>query len=198
MKKRGYIYTIVFILIVSAVFTLFLAGTDVLMQPKIQANAQVDEQRSILNAFNVDDKGTIEEIDQRFKDSVKAVQSGDLNYYEHVDGSGKTLGYALPFTGGGLWGSISGWLAVNPEMNELQGIVFTDQNETPGLGGRITETWFKEQFRGLKITAGQPVKYGTTDAGKIDAISGATQTSNAIIRIINDVKEHILPKVEVK
>ena len=87
---------------------------------------------------------------------------------------------------------------MNPELNELQGIVFTEQNETPGLGGRIMEDWFKEQFRGLKLEAGQAVAYGEAGSQKIDAISGATQTSNAIIRIINQVKNEVLPKVEVK
>ncbi len=83
-------------------------------------------------------------------------------------------------------------------MNQLQGIVFTEQNETPGLGGRIMEEWFREQFRGLELVQGEQVKYGEGGSQKIDAISGATQTSNAILRIINQVKDEILPQMEVK
>ena len=196
--KRGYVYTIVFMFLVSAVFTLFLAGTNVLMAPRIADNARFEEQQSLLNALNLDDQGTTEEIDQRFKDFVKSVEGGEYLYYQSVDSSGAVQGYAVPFTGSGLWGTIRGWLAVNPELNELQGIVFTEQNETPGLGGRIMEDWFKEQFRGLKLEAGQAVAYGESGSQKIDAISGATQTSNAIIRIINQVKNEVLPKVEVK
>lgn len=196
--KRGYTYTIIFILVVSAVFTLFLAGIDVLMKPKITANARLDEQKSLLNAFNVDDQGTAEEINQRFNELIETQESNDMLYYAHRDSSGTALGFAVPFTGSGLWGTIRGWMAVNPAMDQLQGIVFTEQNETPGLGGRIMEEWFREQFRGLKLTAGELVKYGESDSGKIDAISGATQTSNAILRIINQVKDEILPKMEVK
>lgn len=196
--KRGYTYTIIFILVVSAVFTLFLAGIDVLMKPKITANARLEEQKSILNAFNVDDEGTAEEINLRFNDLVKADEMSEMLFYSHQDSSGQTLGYAVPFTGSGLWGTIRGWIAVNPEMNQLQGIVFTEQNETPGLGGRIMEAWFREQFRGLELVQGEQVKYGEGGSQKIDAISGATQTSNAILRIINQVKDEILPQMEVK
>jgi Na+-transporting NADH:ubiquinone oxidoreductase subunit C len=196
--KRGYTYTIIFILVVSAVFTLFLAGIDVLMKPKITANARLEEQKSILNAFNVDDEGTAEEINLRFNDLVKADEMSEMLFYSHQDSSGQTLGYAVPFTGSGLWGTIRGWIAVNPEMNQLQGIVFTEQNETPGLGGRIMEEWFREQFRGLELVQGEQVKYGEGGSQKIDAISGATQTSNAILRIINQVKDEILPQMEVK
>ena len=196
--KRGYTYTIIFILVVSAVFTLFLAGIDVLMKPKITANARLEEQKSILNAFNVDDEGTAEEINLRFNDLVKADEMSEMLFYSHQDSSGQTLGYAVPFTGSGLWGTIRGWIAVNPEMNQLQGIVFTEQNETPGLGGRIMEEWFREQFRGLELVQGEQVKYGEGGSQKIDAISGATQTSNAILRIINQVKDESLPQMEVK
>ncbi len=86
--KRGYTYTIIFILVVSAVFTLFLAGIDVLMKPKITANARLEEQKSILNAFNVDDEGTAEEINLRFNDLVKADETSEMLFYSHQDSSG--------------------------------------------------------------------------------------------------------------
>ncbi len=196
--KRGYGYTIVFILLVSALFTAFLAGTDVLMKPKILANTRLEEQKSILYAFNADSAGSAEEIDQRFNASVKMVEGAELSYYEHVDEAGNVLGYAVPFTGSGLWGTIRGWLAVTPQLDEIQGLVFTEQNETPGLGGRIMEDWYREQFRGMKLEAGQRVQYGTSGDKQVDAISGATQTSNAIIRILNQVKDEVLTKLEVK
>lgn len=196
--KRGYGYTIVFILIVSALFTAFLAGTDVLMKPKILANSRLEEQKSILYAFNAESEGSAEEIDQRFYTSVKMVEGTEFSYYEHVDEAGNVLGYAVPFTGSGLWGTIRGWLAVTPQLDEVQGLVFTEQNETPGLGGRIMEDWYREQFRGMKLEAGQRIQYGSSDGHAVDAISGATQTSNAIIRILNQVKDEVLTKLEVK
>jgi Na+-transporting NADH:ubiquinone oxidoreductase subunit C len=61
-----------------------------------------------------------------------------------------------------------------------------DQNETPGLGGRITEQWFKNQLRGLRIVdgtirVGAPGE-GTSDKedGIIDSVTGATRTSESM------------------
>ncbi|MFN3284353.1 MAG: FMN-binding protein, partial [Pseudothermotoga sp.] len=62
----------------------------------------------------------------------------------------------------------------------------------PGLGGRIEEEWFKKQFRSERLLNGaitlQTGGSGDYDHenGKVDAITGATQTSRALINIIND------------
>ncbi len=196
--KRGYVYTIVFMLVVSAVFTLFLAGANAFLTPRILANTRIAEQKSILNAFNIEDEGTDEEIEQRFSELVQPKTSGELEYYEHIDSEGTLQGVAVPFTGSGLWGTIRGWLATTPELDEIQGLVFTEQNETPGLGGRIMEEWYLEQFRGVGLDPDSDFAYGTTDTQDVDAISGATQTSNAIVRIVNQVKNEVLPQVEVR
>ncbi len=195
--KRGYVYTIVFMLVVSAVFTFFLAGTDALTSERIAENQRLDEMKSVLYAFNLDSEGSNQEIAARFEAAIESVEATDFTYYAHVE-NGETLGYAVPFAGGGLWGTIRGWLAVSPGMEEIQGLVFTDQNETPGLGGRIVERWYTDQFRGVKIDMPEPLRYGTTAEGSLDAITGATQSSNAVLRILNEVRAEVLPLVEVR
>ena len=194
--KRGYTYTIVFMLVVSAVFTFFLAGTDALTSDRIEANAQTEEMRAVLYAFDLDSTGEFDELRARFENLIEPVETEELSYYQHVEG-GEVLGYAVPFTNSGLWGTIRGWLAVTPDLTEVQGLVFTEQNETPGLGGRITEQWFTDQFRGLRLDTDTPLTYGTQGDLEIDAITGATSTSNAVLRILNDVRDEVLPLVEV-
>ncbi|MBD3237377.1 MAG: hypothetical protein GF330_11775, partial [Candidatus Eisenbacteria bacterium] len=56
-------------------------------------------------------------------------------------------GYAVRIGGQGFWAPIEGWLALQPDLTETQGIVFLKHSETPGLGGRITEDAFRDQFR---------------------------------------------------
>ena len=68
------------------------------------------------------------------------------------------MGYALALRSPGFWGPIDGYLGVDSRAERILGIAFTRQGETPGLGGRIVEAWFREQFRGKPIVDdGQPV-----------------------------------------
>jgi len=74
---------------------------------------------------------------------------------------------------------------------------FTSHNETPGLGGRIDEAWFKEQFRNRKIVIGTGLSYDTEQENQLDAITGATSTSRSILNILNDVIDDTVTKLEV-
>ncbi len=64
-------------------------------------------------------------------------------------------------------------------------------HETPGLGGRIDEAWFKEQFKGEYAANGIVVKHGGSggdtdpDNGQVDGITGASRTSDSIQVIVN-------------
>ena len=107
------------------------------------------------------------------------------------------LGYAFPIRGAGFWATIEGWFAVDPSGNRALGVVFTRHQETPGLGGRITEEPFREQFKGLDVSApgdAEKVIYierqkpdeGSPKYGRhVDTVTGATGTSMAVEEFIN-------------
>lgn len=196
--KQSYKFTVLFTLLVSLVFTLVLAVTNTAVKSRINENALLAEQRALLDAFGLESTGDAEAIKTRFTENIEAAQVDEMEYYIQKNASGDVEAYAIPFTGSGLWGTIRGWLGVNPSLDEVKGIVFTEQNETPGLGGRIDEEWFKEQFRGLDISADGDIKYGTVADSNIDAISGATQTSNAVMNILNKLKNETLVELEGK
>ncbi len=195
--KKGRIYTVVFMLIVSAFFTLLLAGANKLYLPKIQENELLAERIAILYVFDIDQSGSAEEILKRFEQNVKLTTLSGVELYEYTSTDNEPIAYAVPFTGPGLWGSISGYLGVSSRLDHITGLVFTDQSETPGLGGRIDELTYREQFRGLQITAGTILAYGEQGGGQIDAITGATSTSNAVMRILNGLLQDTVSKLEV-
>jgi Na+-transporting NADH:ubiquinone oxidoreductase subunit C len=73
------------------------------------------------------------------------------------------------------------------DRQRLSGIDFLKQQETPGLGARIGEPWFKQQFKGKRgpfttVGEGEP-----SAENQFDAITGATITSNAVKAIVNAV-----------
>lgn len=107
------------------------------------------------------------------------------------------LGYAFPVEGVGFWATVRGYLAVSPDGTRTLGVAFLQHAETPGLGGRITEKPFGDQFVALNVspradgrflTIGRDRPRGPGDPryGRyVDAITGATGTSLAVEKFLN-------------
>jgi Na+-transporting NADH:ubiquinone oxidoreductase subunit C len=196
--KNSFIYPIIFMALVTAVFITVLAGLNYVTADTIAFNQQNQLRQKILYIFDmVPDGGTDKDIERVFNENVIEKQWGDLKGYALVEG-GQEIGYAVPINGAGLWGSITGYVGLNKDYTEIIGIEFVTQSETPGLGGRISENSYKDQYRGIDIS-------GKTDnfiisspqpGSNIDAIAGATQTSAAVVKIVNENLKAFLEEVE--
>ena len=123
-----------------------------------------------------------------------------INIYAGKDTDGNVIAYGLPLYGKGLWGSIEGFGVISSDLHTMQGIDFTKQVETPGLGARIIKKEYKYFFRNLdvsgffeKSTAAMPVmmvkeKDQTNideSTNSVQAITGATQTSQGVLNMVN-------------
>jgi Na+-transporting NADH:ubiquinone oxidoreductase subunit C len=130
--------------------------------------------------------------DELYNNSITEVRGddGNISYYE-ISRVGRPGGFVFPASGPGLWGEIAAVIGFDEGLNLLTGIDFTQQNETPGLGARISEEWFKLQFRG-KTGPFTRVPEGTESDSPIefDAITGATITSTAVQKIVNSTIDH--------
>lgn len=109
------------------------------------------------------------------------------------------VGYGFSISGVGFWARIDGVLATSQNLSTIKGVYFLRHSETPGLGGRITEDKFRMSFVGLDMTqpaAGSKFIYigGDKPTGPgspkydrhVDAITGATGTSRAVERFVNE------------
>lgn len=67
----------------------------------------------------------------------------------------------------------------------ITGVEIVSLNETPGMGMRATEPAFIEQYKNKKVDAFVVTKTGKSAENEIDAISGATVTSNAVTNAVN-------------
>jgi Na+-transporting NADH:ubiquinone oxidoreductase subunit C len=185
MNRQGTTYTIVFIFIVSFAFVFLLSLTNQATIQRVELNQEIARQGAVLAAMGVDAE-TQQEIQDAYANVAADLDAG--LYATTVDG--QTV-YAKSFAGPGLWGSIEGILAVTADLSEIVGIEIVTDNETPGLGGRINESWFKDQFRGEQITGafrvGQVDGEGDPDSsnGLVDGITGATRTSDSMEAIVN-------------
>ncbi|GAB6188704.1 Na(+)-translocating NADH-quinone reductase subunit C [Marinitoga arctica] len=188
--KDSKLYVVLFTFIISFIFVFILALANELTKEKVKINEELFQRKAILSAMGIDFNND-EEAYKLYNEKIKVSTKNGINIYES-NVNGKDV-YAVIFVGNGLWSTIRGVLAVDKNLTEIVGIDFITQSETPGLGGRIEEKWFKDQFRFEKIKDGkiQMIIGGTGkgdydhENGEFEAITGATRTSESVANMLN-------------
>lgn len=181
-KLRG----ILFILILGSVSTLTLLGIKNYTYPRISYNERVKFTSAILDAADI---GYNEDnLEETFNKNIRVVENTEFIYYL----SPSNL-YIFEFKGRGLWGPIIGIITLNSDLETIEGIQIIAHEETPGLGGRITEEGFLSQFVKKKLTPRLEIvlRKKSTKNNEVDAISGASMTSAALVDMINDSVENL-------
>ena len=186
LNTNSNIYTFVYMTVVVIIVAVLLALANQSLKPRQEANILLDKQKQILGALKVDySAGNPAEIYMVLVNDT--LTYGDKEVYV-ADLNGETK-YILPLSGKGLWGGIGGYLALDEDKNTIYGVNFNHESETPGLGAKIVEMPFREQFEGKHIrnAEGAVVSVAVLKAGKhadgqeqVDAISGATITSTGV------------------
>ena len=187
MKTNSNSYTIVYSIVIVVIVAFLLAFVSSSLREKQEANVALDIQKQILNSLNLRNLDN-EAASAKYKEVVKGTEEKNgMKYYVcEVDGQKKTV-YTVK--GMGLWGGISGFVAVNDDDNTIYGVYFNHEGETAGLGAEIKDNvkW-QEKFRGKKIHKdGQDgIQLGVVkgaqanDPNNVDAVTGATLTSNGV------------------
>ena len=190
-----------FAVVLAVVCAALLTGTQYVVQPYREANERAEEVKNILAALEVpiDPNATSDELLSIFDRDIRQRERGDLIFFEYFPNSSQELtGIAFPFTGAGLWGPVSGVLALEPDLITVRGVRFYKQEETPGLGGEISSDWFQNQFMSKRIVAvddepgfriNKPGSVG--DENSVDGITGATMTSERIGMMLDILAKRI-------
>ena len=107
---------------------------------------------------------------------------------KNIDGTIDKL--ILPIHGYGLWSTLYGFVALEEDTNEIFGLQFYKHAETPGLGAEVDNPKWKAQWKGknLRDKDGrlmiQVAKTPGPSKYHIDAIAGATLTSNGVNSLV--------------
>lgn len=194
-KKKNLVYPVVFMLVLTAVLTAILAFINDATLSQVQFNEEIELKQKILYVFNLlPENASPEEIDTLFNENVTSEDYEDTLLYS-LSENGEVTAYAVPFSGPGLWGSINGYVGISSDLETILGVEFIKQEETPGLGGRIGEAEYKDQYRDLDIagaSASELFINRPASGGNVDAIAGATQTSTFVTNMLNaDLEEFI-------
>lgn len=202
-------YVIAYGAVVSLLFTAAIMSVHAWTRPIVERNEKVARQKALVEVFQLGDPDELSdaEIIDRYERHVEELPGGlttpdgEVNFrvWEARSDANALIGYAFTVWGSGFWERIDGVLAVNPEMTRTLGLAFLKHAETPGLGGRITEMDFRRPFfEGVDISepaqASRKVIYvASPDAvpavaqdRRVDAITGATGTSNAVQRFLRE------------
>lgn len=194
--KKFTMKPIIFMVVITVVYTTILAGINAVTEERISLNERLSEQLSFLYVLNMTPE-SIEAptVNRLYQERVEEIQVNGDRLYEAYDEDGNLYAYIVPIVGGAVWGEVRGIVALAPDFETVLGIDFLSHSETPGLGGRIDEPAFKEQFRGIEIDPEADwnyLIYNPNPGGQVDAISGATGTSNAVRNIFNSTMQEFM------
>ena len=221
MKTNSNSYTIIYSVIIVVIVAFLLAFVFQALKPMQDANVALDKKKQILNSLNIRDlndaqadakykevvvadrvidekgkvllSGTTGGENAGFKLESKDYKEGKLALYIcRVNGETK---YVIPVYGMGLWGPISGYIALNADKSTIYGVYFNHESETAGLGAEIKDNkaW-QEKFQGKKLfkngddkaialSVEKKVEDPTT---QVDAVTGATLTSNGVRDMLHE------------
>ena len=190
-------YIILYSAILVVIVAFLLAFVYQALKPMQDANVALDVKKQILYSLNIRDlDGAAAEA--KYAEVVKNVgTSGDMKVYECVvDGESVKV---VSLKGMGLWGGISGYLAIHGEETPtVYGAYFNHESETAGLGAEIkdSQAW-QEKFIGKKIygddgnIALSVVKKVDDPTTQVDCVTGATLTSNGVNDMIKECLKHV-------
>lgn len=214
------IYTVIYSIIIVVIVAFLLAFVFNVLKPLQDKNVSLDKKKQILSALNIRDVSD-EEAARKYKEVVLADDIIDLSgsvveagtqggenvafrlgggdykkdklalYICKVNGDTK---YVIPVYGMGLWGPISGYIAINSDKNTVYGAYFSHESETAGLGAEIKDdiTW-QQKFHGKKLFAvGEDrialsvVKKVEDPSTQVDGITGATLTCDGVTNMFSE------------
>ncbi len=190
MKQK--IYTVAFTVIISSLCGMAIAGARIGWGPLIEALEEYEKQEAILSVFGIVQPGEYRPIrvTEMFKEHVSKERSGNMTLYKARGARGEPLGVGFEVNGKGRNGDVFGVMALAPDRRTIRGLRFYRHKETPGYGGKISTPWFSNMFVDKEIvgpdgTPGFEVSVRGKGPRKVDAITGASQTTRNIVGVIN-------------
>jgi electron transport complex protein RnfG len=169
-----------------------LAGVYELTRPAIERNQAERRERAVLTV--VPGATTMQRLvweADAFRPARADERAVGLAVFAAYDAEGSFKGYAIEGEGAGFQDAIRLIFGYDPARRMVIGMQILESRETPGLGDKIyKDEEFVANFQDLAVEpAIELVKDGRTAQNEVDAITGATISSRAVVRIIAEARE---------
>ncbi len=171
-----------------------LAGWDIYTKPKIEYHREQALKAAIAEVLPAHDGYIAQES-----------PAGTL-YLASNNGAADLVGVAFMAVGSGFQGELRIMVGLTPDLSAVTGIKVLEQIETPGLGTKIVEDpsnkqdpfWFPAQFKGVHTSPDMVVIKNAkpTQKHEVQGITGATISSQAVTRILNETIAEVKAAME--
>ncbi|PLX18193.1 MAG: hypothetical protein C0601_05390 [Candidatus Muiribacterium halophilum] len=105
-------------------------------------------------------------------------------HYDKAMAGNQFLGYVIKAAPSGYSSNIETLIGLDGH-GKIIGLKVVSQQETPGLGAKVQEDWFQDQFKGKDINS-LYLRKKDPKKGKIDAITAATISSEALTKGVRE------------
>ena len=187
IKFKDILIPTVTLFVICIVVSALLAGTNALTKDAIAENSVKKSQEAMKSVcpFAVSFEET------------KGIEGSTNTVYKALDEKGELKGFAVSVTSKGYGGDVAVMVGYSMD-SKITGVEILSHSETPGLGANAANESFRKQFEQDAPSDGfSVVKDGTGGAdGKIDAITGATITSNAVTDATNQALAEVMAAYE--
>ena len=190
-------YIIIYSAVMVVIVAFLLAFVYQALKPMQDANVALDIKKQILYSLNIRNLDGAE-AEAKYQEVVKEEKEVDGQKLYECQIDGKNI-LVASLKGMGLWGGISGYMAIDPE-GKVFGAYFNHESETAGLGAEIKDSQeWQEKFIGKQIWDEQGnvvlsiVKKVENPAAQVDCVTGATLTSNGVDAMLKDGLKNVKP-----
>jgi Na+-transporting NADH:ubiquinone oxidoreductase subunit C len=188
-SMKQYTKMIVFVLILGLGTSLVFIGMDALTKDRIAANASLAAKSTVLLHNDIEfTTGNVNEVFDEFITIYEYEVEGQTLYlYENKENGNLSFEYGI-FDLNGLWGPIKGFMTLQSDFETIVDVSVLEEEETPGLGGKVKDRLFLDTLIGKVMTPSIMIRKDAAPNlnNEVDEISGATGTSGAFERLLND------------
>ncbi len=187
------------VLLLSIVFSVSLAAVHLNLSPVIEENKTRETMEKIPVLVSGEDSTANADsfdISKRILNIDKNGITKSYTVYDALDKTGTVAGHVVKATGQGYADKIELLLGLDPDGKTITGLFILDQKETPGLGNKIVEDAWRNQYVGKSSDSSLVVIKGkSVNDNEIDSVSGATISSRAVTDIVNSTIADLKTKI---
>ena len=190
---KQYTKMLTFVFIMGFLTSLVFVGMDALTAERIEANKDAAIYSAVLSHNEISfNSGNLADVFNENITVEEVIYEGQtLSFYINEANGNVSFMYGV-FALGCLWGPLRGVITLESDFQTIVNVTVLEEQETPGLGGKVKNRDFLDQFIDLVLIPelDRPVEVNkdaaANEANEVDEISGATGTSTAFERLLND------------